>query len=82
MAQFVSQTFVKGDRVTLMTTGGAVVVTGVVESISLLYTTIRSDLFMPISIPNKARWQGDTAHVQAGCSNRSIYRAAKDAAVL
>jgi small-conductance mechanosensitive channel len=54
-AQFVSQTFVKGDRVTLMTTSGGVVVTGVVESISLLYTTIRSDLFMPISIPNKVR---------------------------
>ncbi len=44
---------VKGDRVTLMTTGGATVVTGVVESISLLYTTIRSDAFVPISIPNK-----------------------------
>ena len=52
-AQFVTQTMVKGDRVTLMTTGGATVVTGVVESISLLYTTIRSDAFVPISIPNK-----------------------------
>ncbi len=67
-AQFVTQTMVKGDRVTLMTTGGATVVTGVVESISLLYTTIRNDAFVPISIPNKV----------CGCfrASRTCHRAA------
>lgn len=51
--QYLSQNFIKGDRVSLLTASGVVVVTGVVESISLLYTTIRSDASMPISIPNK-----------------------------
>ena len=53
--QYLSQTFVKGDRVSLLTVGGVPVVTGVVESISLLYTTIRSDNCMPISVPNKVK---------------------------
>ena len=38
----------------LLTTGGDTVVTGVVEAISLLYTTVRTDLGVPVSIPNKA----------------------------
>lgn len=51
---YFSQTFVKGDRVVLMTTGGGAVITGYVEAISLLYTTIRTELGIPVSIPNKA----------------------------
>lgn len=51
---YFGQTFVKGDRVVLMTTGGSAVITGYVEVISLLYTTIRTELGAPVSIPNKA----------------------------
>lgn len=51
---FVSRPFVVGDRVELRTSSGSSVVTGLVERISPMSTTIRNDLSIPISIPNKA----------------------------
>ncbi|KAL3155788.1 hypothetical protein ABBQ32_012803 [Trebouxia sp. C0010 RCD-2024] len=51
---FVSRPFVVGDRVELRTSSGTSVVTGLVERISPMTTTIRNDLSIPISIPNKA----------------------------
>lgn len=50
---FVSRPFVVGDRVELRTAGGASVVTGLVERIAPMSTTIRNDQNIPISIPNK-----------------------------
>lgn len=50
---YFSQTFMKGDRVVLTTAGGGAAITGYVEAISLSYTSIRSELGVPISIPNK-----------------------------
>ena len=51
--QFVSRPFVVGDRVELRTAGGASVVTGLVERIAPMSTTLRNDQNIPISIPNK-----------------------------
>lgn len=51
--QFVSRPFVVGDRVELRTAGGASVVTGLVERIAPMSTTVRNDHNIPISIPNK-----------------------------
>lgn len=39
----------------LLTVGGDTIVSGVVEAINLLNTTVRTDLGVPVSIPNKAR---------------------------
>lgn len=50
---FVSRPFVVGDRVELRTATGASVVLGLVERISPMNTTFRSDQNIPISIPNK-----------------------------
>ena len=50
-AQFLTQPFVVGERVTLMS-GGSKVVTGKVESIDPLNTVIRDDDGVPITIPN------------------------------
>ena len=52
--QFVSRPFVVGDRVELRTATGASVVLGLVERISPMNTTFRSDQNIPISIPNKS----------------------------
>ena len=49
--QFLTQPFVVGERVTLMS-GGSKVVTGKVESIDPLNTIIRDDEGVPITIPN------------------------------
>jgi len=49
--QFLTQPFVVGERVTLMS-GGSKVVTGRVESIDPLNTIIRDDEGVPITIPN------------------------------
>lgn len=51
---FVSRPFVVGDRVELRTAGGASVVTGLVERIAPMSTTVRNDHNIPISIPNKS----------------------------
>jgi hypothetical protein len=51
--QFFSSTFNKGERVVLLTAGGDTIVAGVVEAINLLNTTVRTDLGVPVSIPNK-----------------------------
>ena len=53
--QFFSSTFNKGERarVALLTAGGDTIVSGVVEAINLLNTTVRTDLGVPVSIPNK-----------------------------
>ena len=51
--QFVSRPFVVGDRVELKTASGGSVVTGLVERIAPMSTTIRNDQNIPISIPNK-----------------------------
>lgn len=53
--QFFSSTFNKGDRVVLLTAGGDTIVSGVVEAINLLNTTVRTDLGAPVSIPNKVQ---------------------------
>ena len=53
-AQFLTQPFVVGERVTLMS-GGSKVVTGKVESIDPLNTIIRDDDGIPITIPNTVR---------------------------
>jgi hypothetical protein len=53
--QFFSSTFNKGERVALLTAGGDTIVSGVVEAINLLNTTVRTDLGVPVSIPNKVR---------------------------
>ncbi len=53
-AQFLTQPFVVGERVTLMS-GGSKVVTGKVESIDPLNTVIRDDDGVPITIPNTVR---------------------------
>ena len=53
VVQFVSRPFVVGDRVELRTATGASVVLGLVERISPMNTTFRSDQNIPISIPNK-----------------------------
>ena len=52
-SQFFSSTFNKGERVALLTAGGDTIVSGVVEAINLLNTTVRTDLGVPVSIPNK-----------------------------
>lgn len=49
--QFLTQPFVVGERVTLLS-GGSKVVTGKVESIDPLNTVIRDDEGVPITIPN------------------------------
>ena len=51
--QFVTRPFVVGDRVELRTSSGASVVTGLVERIAPMSTTIRNDFNIPISVPNK-----------------------------
>lgn len=51
--QFITRPFVVGDRVELRTSSGASVVTGLVERIAPMHTTIRSDLNTPVTIPNK-----------------------------
>ena len=53
MLQFVTRPFVVGDRVELRTSSGTSVVTGLVERIAPMSTTIRNDFNIPISIPNK-----------------------------
>jgi len=43
-----------GDRVELKSSGGGSIVMGVVESISMMRTQLRTDRAVPISIPNRA----------------------------
>jgi len=50
---YVSQPFVVGDKVEVRTAGGGALLAGWVERIEPLRTTITSDAFVPVSIPNK-----------------------------
>ena len=54
LPQFLSQPFLVGDRVEVATGTGAKVLTGVVERIDPMRTIVRSDVDVPITIPNKA----------------------------
>lgn len=51
---FLSQPFVVGERVKLMTGGGSIAFEGTVERIYPMRTIIRSDNDLPTTIPNKA----------------------------
>ncbi|KAK9832088.1 hypothetical protein WJX81_005553 [Elliptochloris bilobata] len=51
---FLTRPFVVGDRVELKSSGGGTIVMGVVESISMMRTQLRTDRAVPISIPNRA----------------------------
>ena len=52
--QFLSQPFVVGDRVEILTSGGGHVITGTVERVDPMRTILRSDAELPITMPNKA----------------------------
>jgi len=52
--QYLTRPFVVGDRVELKSSGGGSIVMGVVESISMMRTQLRTDRAVPISIPNRA----------------------------
>lgn len=51
--QFLSQPFVMGDRVEILTSGGSRVITGTVERVDPMRTIMRSDAELPITMPNK-----------------------------
>ena len=51
--QFLSQPFVVGDRVEILTSGGGHVITGTVERVDPMRTILRSDAELPITMPNK-----------------------------
>lgn len=51
--QFLSQPFVVGDRVEILTSGGGRVTTGTIERVDPMRTILRSDAEMPITMPNK-----------------------------
>jgi Mechanosensitive ion channel len=51
--QFLSQPFVVGDRVEILTSGGGRVITGTVERVDPMRTILRSDAELPITMPNK-----------------------------
>ncbi len=53
--QFLSQPFVVGERVTLLTASGAVAITGTVEAVYPMRTILRDDTHTPSMLPNKAR---------------------------
>ena len=51
--QFLSQPFVVGDRVEILTSGGGRVLAGTVERVDPMRTILRSDAEVPTTIPNK-----------------------------
>ncbi len=51
--QFLSQPFVVGDRVEILTSGGGSVTTGTIERVDPMRTILRSDAELPITMPNK-----------------------------
>lgn len=55
LQQFLSQPFVVGDRVEILTSGGSRVITGTVERVDPMRTIMRSDAELPITMPNKVR---------------------------
>jgi small-conductance mechanosensitive channel len=58
--QFLSQPFVVGDRVEILTSGGGRVITGTVERVDPMRTILRSDAELPITMPNKVGTASDT----------------------
>ena len=54
-AQFLSRPFVVGDRIDITSAGGTKLATGCVEQVDPIYTQLRSDTGLPVTIPNKAR---------------------------
>lgn len=52
--QFLTRPFVVGDRIELKTTSGGTVLIGVVEKIDPMRTVLRTDLTVPVAVPNKA----------------------------
>ena len=57
--QFLSQPFVVGDRVEILTSGGGRVITGTVERVDPMRTILRSDAELPITMPNKVWTSSD-----------------------
>jgi hypothetical protein len=51
--QFLSRPFVVGDRIDILTTGGAKFATGFVERVEPIYTVLRTDSGTPVTINNK-----------------------------
>lgn len=54
--QFLSQPFVVGDRVEILTSSGGRVITGTVERVDPMRTIMRSDAELPITMPNKVQF--------------------------
>jgi small-conductance mechanosensitive channel len=52
-SQFLSRPFVVGDRIDITSSGGAKVVMGYVERVDPIYTVLRTDTGLPVTIPNK-----------------------------
>lgn len=51
--QFLSRPFVVGDRIDIMSGSGAKFATGFVERVDPIYTILRTDTGLPVTIPNK-----------------------------
>lgn len=51
---YLTRPFVAGERISLLTAAGGVVVTGTVERIDIMRCVVRNDAGMPLSIPNRA----------------------------
>jgi small-conductance mechanosensitive channel len=51
--QFLSRPFVVGDRIHIMSGSGAKFATGFVERVDPIYTILRTDTGLPVTIPNK-----------------------------
>lgn len=53
MMQFLSRPFVVGDRIDIASGSGAKFATGYVERVDPIYTVLRTDTGLPVTIPNK-----------------------------
>lgn len=53
--QFLSRPFVVGDRIDIASGSGAKFATGYVERVDPIYTVLRTDTGLPVTIPNKVR---------------------------
>lgn len=51
--QFLSRPFVVGDRIDIASGSGAKFATGYVERVDPIYTVLRTDTGLPVTIPNK-----------------------------
>ncbi len=51
--QFLSRPFVVGDRIDIASGTGAKFATGFVERVDPIYTVLRTDSGLPVTIPNK-----------------------------